>query len=75
MLRNTTHPGAFGESVCCKIQCNSINKREISFLFCIYLAGRDTMRTEVGLLYTSEERKKKEDTGLNLAVTDNSIYK
>lgn len=60
MLRNAVHSRAFGESLCCKIQCNLISKSKISFLFCIYLAGKDTMRTEVGLLYMSGKKKKRE---------------
>lgn len=74
MLRNTTHPGAFGESVCCKIQCNSINKRDIFSI--LYLLGWKRYHEDRSRLTVHVRRKeKKEDTGLNLAVTDNSIYK
>lgn len=57
LLRNTMHSGACRESVCHKIQCNLISQKEITFLLCFYLAGRDTMMTEESFWYQCLENE------------------
>lgn len=51
------HSEACRESGCSNIQCNLINQKEITFLLCFYLAGRDTMMTEEAFWYHSLEKK------------------
>lgn len=70
MLRNAVLSVACRES-CCKILCNLINQKEITFLLCFYLDGRNTMITKEAFWYQCPEKKVGVDS--NLAMIDNYL--
>lgn len=68
------HSGTHREPDCCEIQCNLISQKEIAFLLCVYLPGRDIMREEA-FWYQCLEEKGHRPAMIDQLFRRNSIYK